>query len=155
MKQTESKKSAAQPQKPSQALKYITLSTCVFYTIFSMIVLTTQFFGNNDLIQPLRFFLLLPFALGVSLSNLILKSRSLKTFPKHLLHFAALALSFYLCLCSTYQGSNPIVLIALLGVLYTVIATPILIVLKIRSKKNEEAQKPAYVSMFKGSEKKK
>ena len=111
-------------------------NACIFFTVFAMAILATQLFGNNDLIQPLRFFLLFPFALCISIANLIFKAKSMNTFLKLVIHFAALAASFYVCLCTTMANIKPIILIIILGVLYIIIATPILIVLKLKKKKS-------------------
>ena len=151
MKYNEPQKTHSTTSNAREQFKSILLSTCVFFTLFSMVILTTQLFGQNDLIKPLRFFLLLPFALCISLSNLILKSKTISTALKLILHFTALAASFYLCLCTTIKNVKPIILILILGVAYIIIAAPVVIILKHRNKKNES--KPEYVSMFKKSSK--
>ena len=125
--------------------------TCIIFTVFTLIVLTPQLFGQNDLIQPLRFFMIFPFSLCFAVANLIFKIKSLKTFIKLILHFSLVALSFYLCLCSSVKELNPLVLILLLGVIYVMIAIPVVIILRRRSKKLEK--KPEYTPMFKGSSK--
>ena len=151
MKQNEQKTPPKESNKALTMIKSVLSSTCGFFTVFTMLILTTQLFGSNDLIQPLKFFMLFPFALCISVANLIFKAKSINTFLKLIIHFAILTASFYLCFFTSSQNVKPLALILLLGVLYIIIATPILIILKLKKKKSEP--KPEYVSMFKGASK--
>lgn len=149
MKTFETKNEQIKQPSVAKTIGSVLSNTCILFTVLAMAILATQLFGNNDLISPLRFFLLFPFSLCVSLSNLIFKARSINTFFKLFIHFAALSASFYLCLCTTLKNVKPVILVIILGVLYIIIATPIVIILKSIKKKSEP--KPEYVSMFKGA----
>lgn len=147
MKTTQSK--ITQEKTTQFPLKEILTNSCIFYTIFALSILFTQFFAQSDLIQPLRFFLLFPFAICVSVANLIFKARSLNTFLKLLIHFSSIAFSFYVCLCTGIPNLKPLVLILILGVAYILVAAPIVTVSSLKKKK--EQPKTEYVSMFKES----
>ena len=141
-----------QRKKRTDILRSVLFSTCGFYTLISMIILASQLFSQRDMIDPMRFFLILPFSACIALANLIFKT-GLKIFPKLLIHCSAVVLSFYVFMCSSEKELNVLVLIILLAVAYAVIAAVVLIIIKAKKKKSEP--KPEYVSMFSSTKKSK
>ena len=128
-----------------EIFKSVLFGTCLFYTFISMIILATQLFSKSDMIDPFRFFMILPFSACIAVANLVLKSK-LKTFPKLCIHFVAIVASFYAFMCAPIKNGNVLALIALFAFLYIIVASVILIVKRAHSKKTEI--KPEYVSMF-------
>lgn len=153
MKKSEAERLAteAKKRKTTEALKFVFFGSCTIFTALAMLFLSPQLFTHNDLIDPLRFFLIYPFSLCVTIGSLIFKVKKAHILLKLLVHFSVIAVSFYVFLCSTLSNADPFILIALLGLIYAIVAIAILSVLRITRKKEE---KPAYVSMFSQSSKK-
>lgn len=134
-----------QRKKTVDTLRSVLFGTCGFYTIISMIILASQLFSQRDMIDPLRFFLILPFSACIALANLVFKTK-LGLFPKLLIHCAATVLSFYVFMCSSVKDLKAAPLIILLVIAYAIVSAAVLIIFKAVKKKSEP--KAEYVSMF-------
>lgn len=127
-------------------IKDILLNSCAFFTVFSMLILATQLFADRDMIDPVRFFMLYPFSLCISLANLIFKTDKIKFLFKIVVHCSITTLSFYILMCLPMKSAKKGVLIILFVILYIIIASIIMIIRK-PTKKPKEPQKE-YTSMF-------
>lgn len=142
MKKTETTKASL-----GARLLHIFLWSSAYFTVISVALLLTQSFDSSMYVSPTRFLLIYPFSLVMALGNLVIKSRSIKTFAKTLLHCIMTISALYLFLIlPTGNVANTLVVLLVFAAIYFLIATPILVVVYIKRKKAEE-QIP-YQAMF-------
>jgi len=126
--------------------------SCIYFTAIALLILIVQALSANEnevsFMAPSRFLMLYPFTLAVAVADCIFMVKEMKTFSKVLIHYASFAISFYIFVCSPIKnGSNPIAMVAIVSVLYFIVATPILIVASSKSKKKRESV--PYQSVYK------
>ena len=150
MKKNEYKTSPSEKNKSLGVAKTVFFNSCVFYTLFSMLILATQLFSSRDMIAPGRFFMLFPFALSVSLANLIFKASTINKKVKLLIHCFLTTFSFYLFMCLPMKNTKTGILIVIFIALYVIIVAIASVIKRLtqKDKKNEKE----YTSMF-GSKK--
>lgn len=120
------------------SIAYIFFHSCAYFTVIVMFMLIVQAIsesdaGNPQYIDPSRFLMFYPLSLSVAIANSLLKLKALKTAIKLLLHFAITSAAFYLFLCAPIKANASILLV--FAVIYAIIASIILIIKKIISKK--------------------
>ncbi len=102
------------------------LGTCARYTILCMILLLINAVAadGQPAIDPLRFFLLLPFALCLTLAASIRRTDKLATGGKCVLHPILFLGGFYLCCYLPFQvttkpsGQQVLLILLLVSILY-------------------------------------
>ena len=129
-------------------LLYLFLWSSAYFTVITLLLLFAQALQSDSrYVDPSRFLLIYPFGIMMAFGNLTLKSKKIKLAAKTALHYAITVLSFYFFLLSTSEKSgNPFTLILILTIVYFVIAAPIVVVCRIKSKKENEAT--PYKSQF-------
>jgi peptidoglycan biosynthesis protein MviN/MurJ (putative lipid II flippase) len=101
-------------------------------------------------VEPSRFLMIFPFAFTTALADMVWEAKNAKTAFKLIVHYVVLTVAFYVFLYlpvqSTQNPTSPIIIIALLSVIYFICASIVLVILsKIRKKK--EAETP-YVPVY-------
>ena len=123
-------------------LKYIIGYSSVIFTAISLVLLIimTLTAGEDDItiVEPSRFLVLYPFALCTSAASLVFKTR-IKVVFRILIHYAVSAAAFYLFICSPIKNNvNPAAIIAVISVLYFIVAAIYLGARAIVNKRNQE-----------------
>lgn len=130
------------------------LGTCARYTVLCMILLLINAISadGQDAIEPLRFFLLLPFALCLTLAATVRKTDKLSTGAKCALHPFLFLGGFYLCCYLPFQistkpsGQQVLIIFLLVAILYgSFMGIFSLISAKLGRKSKEESP---YVSQY-------
>jgi len=121
-------------------------NACVFFTVFALTITTIELSNPLKTIDPLRFFMLFPLALGISLSNLIFKAKKLNIFLRLTIHFLGISESFILCFRSDVKFAAYLKMLLLMGAIYIIIAAPFLIFFSIKNKKFKKQEE--YVPVF-------
>lgn len=146
MKNNEQKISSFDEKNKFGIIKTVFLNSCAFYTLFSMLILATQLFSSRDMIDPGRFFMLFPFAISISLSNLIFKVTTIRKSIKLLIHCFLTTLSFYLFMCLPMKNAKNGVLTVIFIVLYVFVFV-FTVIIKRLTQKGKKKEKE-YTSMF-------
>ena len=137
-------------------LNALWLGTCARYTVLCLILLVTSAITSNSLtvtyVDTLRFFLLLPFALCLTLGTWVRRSDKLPLGAKVALHPLATLGGFYLFCYLPYQlrtkpsGMQILIILLLAAVLYGLaMLMTVTVTAKARQKKLDDAP---YESQF-------
>lgn len=133
-------------------INHIISYSCIYFTAIALLILIAQALSaqSNEVsfMAPSRFLMLFPFTLAVAIADCIFMVKGMGMLSKVLVHYATFAVSFYIFVCSPIKnGSNPIALVAIVSVLYFIVATPILIIASSKNKKKRESV--PYQSVYK------
>ena len=135
-----------------KVLNHIISYSCIYFTVISLLILIVQALSAQEnevsFIAPSRFLMLFPFTLAVAVADCIFMVKSMKMASKVLVHYASLAVSFYAFVCAPMNnGTSPLAIVALITVIYFIVATPILIIVSAKNKKKRESV--PYQSIYK------
>ena len=116
---------------PSALLKDLWLGTCARFTVLCLILLVTSAIASDSLtityVDTVRFFLLLPFGLCLTLSAWVRRSDKLSAGGKVALHALSTLGGFYLFCYLPYQvrtdpsGMQVLIILLLVAVLYAAV----------------------------------
>ena len=146
------------PEPPKKSaldkVKSVTFRTCLYFTCIVLFLLAAQASATADsvakYVEPSRFLMIFPFALTVSLADMVWGAKNAKTALKLIVHYVVVTVAFYVFLYlpvqSTQNPTSPIIIIALLSVIYFICASIILVIIS-KAKKKKEAETP-YVPVY-------
>ena len=152
---TDARKSPAAAT-PAEILQGVWLGTCARYTVLCLLLLLVSAIVSDSLtvtyIEPIRFFLLLPFAGFLKLATMTRKAASLATGAKCALHPLLVMGGFYLCCYLPFQvASNPsgqqVLLLLLLAALVYALFMGIFLLITHSLGRKKKADTP-YVSQY-------
>jgi hypothetical protein len=116
---------------PAAVLKELWLGTCARFTVLCLILLVTSSIAEDSLtvtyVDTVRFFLLLPFGLCLTLSAWVRRSDKLSAGAKVGLHALSTLGSFYLFCYLPYQvrtspsGMQVLIILMLVAILYAAV----------------------------------
>ena len=139
--------------KAKDILKKTFFNGCAVYTTFSALILVIYLLvgSDNEVIEPMRFFLLIPFSFLLAFGFAILKARELNAFIRVICNYVGIALNIFLFLYlpgATNESSGDVlaaflIISILYGLIYAVAAC---ISASRRKKKNVTKQ---YKEIFK------
>ena len=125
------KAEAAAATDPVAIIRSLWLGTCARYTVLCLILLVTSAIASDSLtvtyVDTVRFFLLLPFGISLTLAAWVRRSDKLSTGAKVGLHALATLGGFYLFCYLPYQvrtkpaGMQVLIILLLVAVLYAVV----------------------------------
>lgn len=156
MNKQSSKTNTQQDTSPAQILQGLWFGTCARYTVLCLALLTISAILSDSAtvtyIEPVRFFLLLPFGFFVTLAARVRNGEKLPTGAKLALHPILVLGGFYLCCYLPFQitskpAAQQVFLFLLLAVLlYGLFMGIFLLILRcIKRKKMEDTP---YVSQY-------
>lgn len=133
-------------------INHIISYSCIYFTALALLILIAQALSSDgnevSFMAPSRFLMLFPFTLAVAVADCVFMVKDMGMASKVIIHYATLAISFYVFVCSPIKnGSNPFALVAIISVLYFIVATPVLIIVSAKNKKQRESV--PYQSVYK------
>jgi len=142
-------------QAPTSLLRELWLGTCARYTVLCLLLLFISAIAAGSLtttyVDTVRFFLLLPFALCITLATRTRRSDKLSTGAKCVLHPLLFLGGFYLCCYLPFQlstkpsGQQILLILLLTALLYGAGMAVICLVARTRRR---TANDTPYVSQF-------
>jgi len=147
---------------PFDKARSVIFRTCLYFTCIVLLLLSAQAIATEDsvakYVEPSRFLMIFPFAITVAIADMVWKAQNAKTALKLTVHYIAITAAFYVFLYLPVQSSqnptSPLIIIALLSVVYFICATTALVIrAKIRKKKEEATPYVPVYSSVKSSRK--